>query len=892
MGDPGRGINHLREGHGQIIRTDGTSLTDCKFYYENVPANVLFLTKSRVDFLMAAIHHDSLTPDTSYLIEMRLSNQDKDPFHTGAEVGGLSNYYFGPIAAEGVKAHERIIYPAVYDSTDVHFYYGPSGPRMAIVMRPGADPSEVKLSFAGQDSIHIDWQGALRVYLADRYVKLEQAIAYQVDGNGTVTPVNWLPQYVHEVGNVTVGFEYENYNPAWPLVFLAGYPAMPPPQGPGTTGNLGWSTHMPSAFGNELTSVEVDADGDPYSCGYFSYYYVPLQLGTTTSTINEPLLAESRCGMVIKFLKDTKQIRWGTYIGGVESGETRAHKLALYLGVDPALKHVFVTGSTNSDDFISAARVNTAYSGAFTEDHIGGDCRMWLAALRMGSGVRDWATTHGQPAPDRTWNTHGLAVTIDRNGRLAVGGMIAKGFNTDVPQFPLVTPAGAFSRALGDGFLVVFAPDFTIEWSTTLLEYSADARYGRINDMRTTTTDGDHRGLWLVGASIQGTSEPLELMPPPSGGYFQDVAGSLSAVILQVDLNNHQIAYCTRWGSPGTGAGSSALAVHETADYTYVAGFTQAFDLTTAECPPPPTGTLVLNSHTNQTTNSNQTSDGFILRFKNLSGYQLDYGSLYGGDRDDIILDVTGDGSGNVFFTGESRSSGGLSFNTPGDLYLQWPLTAVNKRDAFITGIRDLEYPALFWNSAFGGTNSDRGWGIAASPDEVYLCGTTGSGYFDDFPLLEWNTDPNDPNSSLDWYWDSSPSGLAAELIPWVTFYQAQDYDEFGIDAFIEGLNSFHDGFIASFNLNEDVAISDLAGTHLTASIEALPLADQSGYYLKFPSEDTWQINLYDASGRLIRRATVTGRTFIIGMADLGQGMYMLQATTVGIQIGSKLVRP
>ncbi|MFZ1694524.1 MAG: hypothetical protein WAT74_15110 [Flavobacteriales bacterium] len=457
--------------------------------------NVYLRTKSTVSFLRTVTHNDSITPDTTYLVEMKLSNSDIDPHSTGANVGGLSNYYFGPIVAENVKAYKRVVYPETIDSTEVHFYYGPTGPRMAIIMRPGAIPSDVKLTFSGQDSINIDWQGALRLYMQDKYVKLDQAIAYQVNGLGDIVPVSWLPQYVHESGNVTVGFEYDTYNPAWPLIFLVGYPAMPPPPGPGTIGNLGWSTHAPSPFGNELTSVEVDAQGNSYTCGYSTNFFYPLELGTTVFPPWEPELASSSCGVTMKFLKDTKLIQWGTYIGGLNEGVTRAHKLALYPGANNNLKYAFITGSTTSDDFVSWTTSSSAFVDAFREDHVGGESRMWIAACRMSDGIRHWATTHGQPGPERTWSTHGLAVAIDQYGRLTVGGMIEKGFNTDVPDFPLVTPSGAFSRALGDGFLVSFATDFTIEWSTALLEYSEDGRYGRINDLRATITDGDQKGV-------------------------------------------------------------------------------------------------------------------------------------------------------------------------------------------------------------------------------------------------------------------------------------------------------------------------------------------------------------------------------------------------------------
>ena len=881
-------MNYLRECVGQVIQTDGTSLTDCKYYYERTPIGIYLRTKSKVSFLLGALHADTAVADTLFLIQMTMGSREIAPLPAGAEVGGLANYYLGSITAEAVKARDRVVYPETFDSTDVHFYYGPTGPRMAIVMRPGADPSEVKFTFAGQDSINVDWQGALRLYSGERYISLHEAFAYQIDDNGGIVPVGWLPDYVVEPGNVNVGFDYETYNPDWPLILLTGY-AMPPQGGGGSLGNLGWCTHTGSTFANEMTSIEVDAEGDPYACGYFSHFFYPLQFGSTSLPPNENELAESRCGAILKFDKESKQILWGTYVGGVVEGETRAHKLALYTGSNTSLKYAFVTGSTNSNDFESRANSLSPFAAAHLEDHVGGDSRMWVGACKMSNGILDWSTTYGQPAPDRTWSTHGLAVAIGRDGRLAVAGMVEKGFNSDVPEFPLVTPTGAFSRALGDGFLVSFKSDFSVDWSTALLEYSGNSRLGRINDMRYTATDADHPGVWLVGASLYGTSEPLDLVPPPSGGYYQSVAGELSAVIMQVDLSDHQIAYCTRWGSPGTAASSSALAIHETNDYMYVGGFTQAFDLTSTECPSPGQGTQVFYTTTNATS-GDQASDGFLLRFNRFSGYQLGYGTLLGGDRDDIVLDVNSNGAGHVYLTGESRSSYGLTIAIPTDHYTQPHLTEFNRRDAFIHGIHDDAWPGVFWATAFGGTKSDRGWGIAASSDELYLCGTTGSSYFDDFPFLEWNTDSNDPNSELDWYMESSPAAIAYELVPWMTFFQAMDYDVFGIDVFIEGLNSFHDGFIASFNMNEAVHVAEAAPNTSAGGMTALPLSEGEGYLITLPFSAPWHFELYDSRGRQISSASAAGMAYELRTDELADGVYVIKARTGSATYSAKLI--
>lgn len=397
FGDAGRGVNCLRRSQGQVIRTDGSSLGDCEYYYERTPVGVYLRTKSTVSFVMSAFRTDSVTPDSLYRIDLKLGSKEISPVDLGAAAGGLSNYYWGSITAEGVKAYERAIYREAWDSTDVHFYYGSSGPRMAIVMRPGADPADVKLAFNGQDSINIDWEGALKIYTGGRYVKLSQAIAYQVTPSGTIVPVNWMPGYVHENGNVTVGFEYESYNPSWPLVFLAGYP--PNSGGGGNLGNLVWSSYSGGQGGDELECVEVDESGVPYACGYATGTYFPIEVGYTVMPAFNGMGAGFWSAVIMKISPSDKVALWATYYGG--NWQTKAHKLALDRTPETIVEHMFVTGSAYASNFPAFADDATVFANAFVEGYLGGKTRAWIGAFEK----KYWGSPLGDNArPNRCCN--------------------------------------------------------------------------------------------------------------------------------------------------------------------------------------------------------------------------------------------------------------------------------------------------------------------------------------------------------------------------------------------------------------------------------------------------------------------------------------------------------
>ena len=159
------GACFLREEQGQTYYTDGTNVSDLYYYFEHVPFGIYLRDKSTVTFTMARIHNDSIGNDSLYRIDMAFGlGEEVTPQEAGQAVGGLSNYYRGGSAVEGVKARDQCVYRSVWDNINVYFYRSKGGPRMAITVLPGGDPADISLKFNGQDSIVVDWEGALRLY--------------------------------------------------------------------------------------------------------------------------------------------------------------------------------------------------------------------------------------------------------------------------------------------------------------------------------------------------------------------------------------------------------------------------------------------------------------------------------------------------------------------------------------------------------------------------------------------------------------------------------------------------------------------------------------------------------------------------------------------------------
>ena len=121
-------------------------------------------TKSRITYTLPVADSDTATIDTLYRVDMGFSGaRERNPIPLD-EVGDVVNYYQPSGSFTGVVGYKRLVYWSLWDSVDVHYSQGITGPRMAFVVRPGGSPESIVVTFLGQDSLNIDWQGALRLY--------------------------------------------------------------------------------------------------------------------------------------------------------------------------------------------------------------------------------------------------------------------------------------------------------------------------------------------------------------------------------------------------------------------------------------------------------------------------------------------------------------------------------------------------------------------------------------------------------------------------------------------------------------------------------------------------------------------------------------------------------
>jgi hypothetical protein len=917
MGGEHRGSDVLRRNDGQVFDVAGHARPDVKAYFEGSPAGIYLRDSSRVSFTYSQLYQDSATADTTYRVDMLVGSPAgmqgsgipntpvTKPVTPGLVIPapGVANYYRGRNAVELVPSYYRGVYKEVAKAIDLHLYGSSGGPRMAFVVRPGGDPANIQLTFTGQDSLKVDWQGALKVYMQYKWIELRQAVAYQVLPSGSMATVNWTASYQLDQGNALVKFAFGAYDHQKPLVLEIGYAAMG--GGGPDDRDMNWSTYVGGTGDDELTCVETDEDGNAYTCGHTLAADFPVHPGNAHYNPFDGDFAGYDDAVVMKFDGASKRVEWATYYGGTDfnpvpdpgaadlRARTEARKLAVFTGNDPAQErqYVFATGVTNCTDFTPFARQLTIFSGAVNENYLGGRSRMWVGAFKKLDGRRDWATTHGQGNGQYNSREEGLAIAINAVGQLAVGGRLHRTVNYTLanPVFPVVTPTGAYDHAgnTGGAFVMVFNTDFTIRWSTTLGNYDQVA-YTQLTDLR---YDETGRFLWFTGIS-SGSLSTLDLVTP-TGSYSNQFG---SAMVGEFEMLGLTLNYCTRWGGgPIADPSTIAYGLDYDGKYMWVVGGTRRSAIPAADAPLPAGPSTIYHDLVNASNPAvtGNPCDGFILKF-DPTLHTLLYGTLFGGNAYDMLLDV-GHDADNVYITGETRSTNNMAADVDPLRYFQPLNPNVNTRDAVVLAIRSgSAAPEMVWRTAYGGVASERGWGIAGStaqPSDIYLVGAAASQQFQAFPLHEFST-----SSPLDYYQPQNLSGMGADfpLASWYNFEWGLDIENGTLGfASPEASHQGHDGFIASFAAYHPVGVTELANPSVSHELLATPLTQEASWMIHFPYLGTWKVDVYDATGRLVHRQQVTGTAMGLDIGTEAPGLYILRATN-GTEAprSTRIIRP
>lgn len=302
----------------------------------------LFLT---ADEAVLSLHRPSPAPRTatapqpapSSVIRMKLEGANSSARVSGAEpLPGKSNYFIGNDPSkwrQNIPQYARVEYKSVYPGVDL-VYYGDQGQlEYDFRVAPGAEPSQIALSFQGA-STRIE-SGDLMLSTEQGEVRFHAPRVYQQDGNDRKTVAGSF----RELADNKIGFTIGDYDHGRELIIDP---------------VLSYSTYIGGSNGIEsFVKVAVDSAGFIYLAGATTSNDFPLATEPPAPLQSQLAGAQNIFIAVLNPSPQpgTPQLVYATYLGG--SGSDFPAGIALSTNLDQFTTgiDIYVAGTTSSPNF-------------------------------------------------------------------------------------------------------------------------------------------------------------------------------------------------------------------------------------------------------------------------------------------------------------------------------------------------------------------------------------------------------------------------------------------------------------------------------------------------------------------------------------------------------------
>ncbi len=588
----------------------------------------------------------------------------------GERLPGQVNFLLGerPGPQAGLPMYGSVRYRELYPGIDL--VYGGDGRNLKSEFRlaPGADPSVIRMRFAGNSAVAIAADGSLEIDAQGGELREAAPVAYQEqDGKRNAVAARFT---IERDGSVS--FIVNGYDPTLPLVidpvvaystllggsstdadlamavdstgavYLAGYtasydfPTVNPVQNLNGGGNdvfvaklnpagnaLVYCTYLGGTGDDRAYGIAVDSTGSAYVTGSTASRNFPVVLPLQSK------LAGTRNAFVLKLNAAGNALVFSTYLGG--SGSDTGYGIAVDKTGSP-----YVTGDTTSSTFPA-----TGFQKAFH-----GVQDAFVSKLSADGSHLVYSTFLGGAASD-----HGAALAVDASGSAYVTGST---YSTDFPV------AGAFqgSNAGGqDAFLArVSADGNSLSFSTYFGGSGGSVSYPESGQAIALDAAGN---IYLAGSTNSPNLPMLQPLQASLDGWEDAFVAKFTSAGWPV--------YSTYLGGSGMDYGN-ALAV-DAAGNAYVAGYTYSTDLPTINAVQP---------------NISLAGDvDAFLAILNPAGNALLYLSYLGGPGSDTASALALDSAGGIYVAGWT-----LSTSFP----LLHPLQTVNGGNygAFVTKLQQV----------------------------------------------------------------------------------------------------------------------------------------------------------------------------------------------------------
>lgn len=429
----------------------------------------------------------------------------------------IANYFFGTNPTNwrsNVPAYSRIRYRDLYPGVDLLFYGNTPRLEFDFAVRPGADPSQIRIAFQAAGRISQTQGGDLAITGAGTEIVLRKPSLYQdsKDGRHAVTGS-------YQVAKRSIRFQVGPYDHSLPLIIDP---------------ILTYTTFFGGSSSEVAYAVATDPSGNMYITGSTSSTDLPTTTGTPATRFGGGALDT----FVAKF-SASGALLYSTYLGG--SGDEVAYGIAV-----DSLGNAYVTGNTTSADFPVS---QTAYRSSLT-----GSSNAFVAKLNpTGTAVLYSSYLGG------SGNDTGYGIAVDRSGDMFIAG------STSSLNFPVSATAyrTTYSGGSFDAFVIALTPSgSSLLYSTFLGGSNEDQAYAIALDAQ-----GD--------AYVAG--ETLSANFPNIPGSIQAIQkGSYDGFVAALNPTGTALIYATPLGGSADDY-ACGIAV-DSAGNAYVSGYTASTD--------------------------------------------------------------------------------------------------------------------------------------------------------------------------------------------------------------------------------------------------------------------------------------------------------------------------
>ena len=253
----------------------------------------------------------------------------------------------GERGLNGYKVHYDQVYPGI----DLVFYGNPQQLEYDLIVAPGADPGQIRLSFDGVDGIRLDDEGNLVLAVAGGEIMQKAPRVFQsVEGKKRMIAGRYLLLDGGDAGGMAgidgigisgsvtgraVGFALATYDPAQVLVIDP---------------VVVYSTYLGGSDSDWGAGIAVDGAGHAYIAGHTYSVDFPTERAVYPTYGG----GGGSDAFITKLDAGGRGLLYSTYLGGDDYDAARA------IAIDAA-GNAYVTGETRSADFPTANPIYASY---------------------------------------------------------------------------------------------------------------------------------------------------------------------------------------------------------------------------------------------------------------------------------------------------------------------------------------------------------------------------------------------------------------------------------------------------------------------------------------------------------------------------------------------------